>query len=453
VLTMTGRLGVAKTAPPLFFFSFTHTPDPPDEQGYERGVERPADKLVVELFAELNRQVQRLAGTPLGVSPGYMEQRGDTAQRIADALARCRVFVPVCSPRYFNTVYCGQQWHAFTRRAGAADAIVPALWAPVPLANRPQTARELLGGLGLDGADPQEPGAGGAKEGTTSERYATEGLYGLISLGEDDQAYHAAVGRLAQRIVRVSQHFPAQSVAEADIGDIHALPDAFAASPQPRLGIAVLAPTTDRLPSGRDRSRYGISPLDWSPYRTVSGGTLVRGMTELARNLGFAPRARPFDHDLPELFGNRRTTGPWVLVIDAWALQDPEALELVRRFDALDQPWAAVMTVLSEEDPQSDGLRSALPDMLSRALPRRSTRSGPVQRYALNGVPNTEVFGRVFEELAERAGLQYQSGSQVAFRTRQAAAPGERPRLAIDGLAVHDDADDPGDDGAPEATR
>ncbi|MBC3842855.1 hypothetical protein GXW82_29795 [Streptacidiphilus sp. 4-A2] len=39
--------------------------------------------------------------------------------RLSDALASCRVFVPLYSPRYFRSEPCGQEWRGFASRQGA----------------------------------------------------------------------------------------------------------------------------------------------------------------------------------------------------------------------------------------------------------------------------------------------------------------------------------------------
>ena len=73
-------------------------------------------------------------------------------ERLSDALATCRVFVPLYSQRYFKSEHCGKEWFAFDRRrlnhqAGNArpvEAIVPVLWIPVrPDACFPEAARSV----------------------------------------------------------------------------------------------------------------------------------------------------------------------------------------------------------------------------------------------------------------------------------------------------------------------
>ncbi len=437
-VTSNGGAGTALTGPaPVFFLSYAPTPPTLDEHDLD------PDKLVLEFHAELSRQVERLAGLPPGGAVGYAQRPGHPPGRTLEALARSRVFVPLCSPRYFTTASCGRQWYAFTHRPHAEHAVVPALWAPVALAQQPTAVRELPGGLLPVWPDPGR---------LPARRYAAGGLYSLITLEEDDRAYRSVVRRLAERIVHAARHTPAAQVDSVRWGPPQSMPDAFAAAPpRPRLGIAVLAPTTDRLPADRDPGPYGATALEWRPYGGPARGPLAERMAGLARNLGFAPWIRVFDGSLGELFGSPEPTGPWVVLVDPWTLHDEATVRLLRRFDALEQPWAVVMSALSEHDPQTAGCREELRRRLRSALPRRSAGGRTVDRAAVGGIPNSEAFGRVFAELVESAGLRFLMGAQVPFRPRRSGPAAGRPRLDIDPLTVHD-TDEPGDGGGPEAT-
>lgn len=404
---------------PVFFLSYVHTPQPFDDPDHD------PDQLVFEFFAELQDQVEQLSGTPPGAAAGFAERLGDPPPRVLDALGGSRVFVPLCSPRYFASWYCGQQWQAFRQRPGGVGAIVPALWAPVPLGQQPLVAREF-----------------------GREDFTEDGLYALAT-GEEDELYQKAVLRLAERIVEVARRSPAVPVPGTEIGPLDLLPDAFAAvRPRPRLGVAVLAPSASGLPAGRDPKAYGPSPLDWRPY----GTPLAERMAELARNLGFAPEIRVFDASLGELLGTAAATGPWVVLLDPWALHDPATVDLVRAFDRVEQPWTVVLTALSSQDDQSlrqgDGLRA----LVRETLPRISRRGRALQQTAVTGIANSETYGRLFSELVETTGLQFLMRGQVTSRKRPPVPGGGRPRLGIDGSAVHDVDDHDGEIG-PEATR
>ncbi|MDF9810789.1 FxsC protein [Streptomyces sp. SPB162] len=397
------------TSPPVFFLSYVRTPPPADVPEPEHA----PDKLVLELFAELNAEVVRLTGAPPGAQVGYLPRPDDSAEQSADALARCRAFVPLCSPRYFASTGCGQQWHAFTSRPGdPRAAIIPALWVPVPTSGQPSVFRNL----------PQATPAASLPD--VARRYAEEGLYGLMALEESNDAYSLIVRRIAERIVETARRSPAAPVDRHELGVLREQPDAFAASPPPRLAIAVLAPRASGLPQDRQPHRYGPSPLDWHPYGGSVGAPLAERMSELARNLGFVPDIRTFHDATAELLDATEPTSPWILVLDPWSLYDEETAVLVRRFDAGDRPWAAVLAPLADDDPQNAQHGPTLREFLRGALPRRRASSRMMHRAAMDGIPNAEVFGRLFSELAESAGLQFLRVFQVPFRTRPSSAAG-----------------------------
>ncbi|WP_242413095.1 TIR-like protein FxsC, partial [Streptomyces sp. Root1319] len=176
---------------PYFFLSYAHTP------GYGGGTD--PDMWVERLFQDLCGHVMAMTDLPAGASAGFMDREirsGEGwSERLGSVLATCRVFVPLFSPRYFASEMCGKEWHAFEQRAihhrarsnQSAEAIVPALWVPVPPNQLPGSAERLQ----FNHRD-------------FGERYVSDGLYGLIKLRLFAQEYERAVYELAKRIVSVA---------------------------------------------------------------------------------------------------------------------------------------------------------------------------------------------------------------------------------------------------------
>ncbi|WP_156178835.1 TIR-like protein FxsC [Saccharothrix sp. ST-888] len=166
---------------PYFFLSYPVTARP--------------QPLVDQLFADLTEEVMQLTTLPGGVPAGFMDRLDpadpEAAQRVSEALAGCRVLVPLYSRRYFRSERCGREWTAFERRGrltGWSSGIVPVLWSPVPLSELPPVAARL---------QYVESGLGAS--------YTEEGLYGLASLRKYRQQYEMAVHRIAWRIVDVAE--------------------------------------------------------------------------------------------------------------------------------------------------------------------------------------------------------------------------------------------------------
>ncbi|WP_231633422.1 TIR-like protein FxsC, partial [Streptomyces clavuligerus] len=177
---------------PYFFLSYAHTPR------YGGGGPDP-DMWVERLFRDLCGHVMAMTDLPAGAPAGFMDREirsGEGwSERLGEALATCRVFVPLFSPRYFASEMCGKEWYAFAQRAiyhqakhnRSAEAIVPALWVPMPPEHMPGPAKRLQ----FNHRD-------------FGDRYVTDGLYGLIKLRIFAEEYEAAVYELAKRIVSVA---------------------------------------------------------------------------------------------------------------------------------------------------------------------------------------------------------------------------------------------------------
>jgi Tetratricopeptide repeat/TIR domain len=196
---------------PYFFLSYARTPkvDRDDRDDPDRWV----DKLYRDLRAAI---LQMTSARP--EDAGFMDRDNRLgvawSPELTYALATCRVFVPLYSRRYFESVNCGKEWAAFSCRkvdhktpGRAANAIVPALWTPVDQNELPAVARSIQ----YSHAD-------------LGKRYDAEGFYGLTRLLQYRNDYLMAVHRLAQRIVDVARD---TVVDGADPADFDSLPNIF----------------------------------------------------------------------------------------------------------------------------------------------------------------------------------------------------------------------------------
>lgn len=94
---------------------------------------------VRQFYDDLCDELARRAGWDKD-SIGYWDQRVPVGarwpDRLVEALRTCRVFVPLYSPRFYGSAYCGREWWIFSERVGdyeaqarqAADLIVPVVW-------------------------------------------------------------------------------------------------------------------------------------------------------------------------------------------------------------------------------------------------------------------------------------------------------------------------------------
>jgi hypothetical protein len=169
---------------PLFYLSYARSRYRPED----------SDRWVVKFFEDLCADLGQMTDSP---NPGFMDRQLPVAagwpNQIMNALSSCRVFVPLFSPAYFASEYCGKEWAAFQERAQEAlpevpnaprpMPIVPALWMPMGSSDIPAPARSL------QFISSDFPPA-----------YTAEGLYGIMKLGRFREQYKETVLRLGAAI-------------------------------------------------------------------------------------------------------------------------------------------------------------------------------------------------------------------------------------------------------------
>jgi hypothetical protein len=210
-----------------------------------QGSERESDEWVIKFYMDLCRNVEELAAVPRGTRVGVLDRdrwvEDDWYAGLPEALASCRVLVPLYSHRYFESDACGREWSSFVGRPVGqssqiteAPAIVPVMWMPVAPGSVPQAARAVpieYGGL---------------------DSCAQFGLASIMKLTRYRTDYGTVVRQVAQRVVATARRFPAGPWLVADFGSLQ---NPFApAAPQPgaaRLFITVVAPQLDDLSPGR----------------------------------------------------------------------------------------------------------------------------------------------------------------------------------------------------------
>ncbi|MFE4973441.1 TIR-like protein FxsC [Kitasatospora sp. NPDC056651] len=404
---MTDRGWDEDEARPYFFLSYAHTP-----KAGARGASDP-NHWVRQLYRDLCEAVLQLTTVPDGVAVGFMDEsmhQGELwAERLSGELATCRVFVPLYSPRYFNSVPCGQEWHAFTRRPvypanldyERTSGIVPVLWAPMSRYRLPDVASELQFNHTSFGPE-----------------YATEGLYALMKLSYFRAAYELAVHRLAARIVQVAEE-TVIPVGRRRL-EFNTLPSAFnVTAPTKQLRISVLAYHQGELPDDRSPDYYGERRVDWHPYRP-SGSPIAQHAVRLARQLGFQPTVHEFDDEVESIIGGH-AEAPGLLLLDRWALRDPRRRELVRRFDRSDSAWVSILEPFNGDDPECVERADELGELSDEALriTRRASRPSFLGATGPTGLNTLEDFDDALPRAAMKA--------KYAFEGRTRAEPEEPP--------------------------
>ncbi|MFJ3928122.1 TIR-like protein FxsC [Streptomyces sp. NPDC090022] len=409
---------VPASVQPYFFLSYAHTPR------FGAGGPDP-DMWVERLFRDLCSHVMALTDLPAGSDAGFMDREirsGEGwSERLGAALATCRVFVPLFSPRYFASEMCGKEWFAFAQRAirhGAAnntnaEAIVPALWVPVPPAQLPGPAERLQ-----------------FNHNTFGDRYVTDGLYGLIKLRGYAEQYERAVYELAKRIVRVAESVRLDSSRPLDyrgvpsaFGPRGAVPGGTARS----LHVSVAAATRHDLPEGRSPEYYGDSALDWNPYHPAAQRPVAHLAEELVRTLNYRTTMASFDDEAGHFDSKSPPTRPEILIVDRWAVADEQRRRRLAAFDQEPRPWVSVVVPWNRYDHQSRAKERELVQQLEETMPVTMGQGRAACRAAANGVANMETLGQILPQVVEAAAQQFLRHAQVY--PPAGGAHTERPRL------------------------
>ncbi|MDH6118146.1 TIR-like protein FxsC [Kitasatospora sp. GAS204B] len=406
--------GRKASAKPHFFLSYAHMPPV--------GTRNP-NARVSQFYEDLCEAVLQLTPLPTADPVGFMDEtmhQGDNwAAKISEALATCRVFVPLYHPRLFRSTPCGQEWYTFAQRTANApggaeqnSAIVPVLWVGMQ-----------------DGALPPVAHAVQYNHPSFPRAYAEDGLYALMAQRHHQGLYEKVVYKLARRIVEVALETVVPVVEPVDFTtNPSAFPGRSAAD---ELTIAVLAFRDSEVPAHRDRGYYGAGRTDWNPYLRGAETALAEKAMQLARQCDLNPTVHEFDLAAGRLMELERPQGPGVVLLDRWVLQDPRRRELVREFARRNPAWVAVVEPWNRDDPQcvarSAELITLTNQVLGRAVSARpSFRPTAGDAGDPEGVPTAPDFGLAFQHAAVRA--------QKAFKERALPRPpgtGEsRPRLA-----------------------
>ncbi|MBF9072156.1 hypothetical protein I2501_33625 [Streptacidiphilus sp. NEAU-YB345] len=295
------------------------------------------------------------------------------SERISEALAHCRVFVPLYSVHYFKSQACGQEWASFASRevlsevpgGGLPSAIVPVQWVRVQEERLPPVAKALQ-------FDHQAFGDG----------YRTEGMQPLLKVTKFQSDYQLAVYRLAQRIVDVSEQMRVRTGARRDFQDYDSV---FPAPGRRRtLRITVAACDAHHLPEGRSGANYGADAHEWRPFVGDSDESIARRAASVAREWEFHASIEPFGEEAARLLAGERPTAPGLLLLDRWTLLDAAHLETLRQLDARNPTWVGLMEPWDPHDPENAARHEELRTLSERTLV--NLRAQRLQRARLRGV-------------------------------------------------------------------
>lgn len=360
---------------PYFFLSYVHQPrmdldDPGDPNG-----------LIMQLYRDLAREIVELTDVP-PARAGFVDRDirvgHEWPKRITDALATCRVFIPLYQPRYFSSENCGKEWFAFHKRqveheanvGRRPEAIIPVLWVPVEERVLPEAARSVQ-------FDHHRLG----------EIYARDGFSQLIKVSRFRDDYNVALRALAAHIVQVAT-YNAPEPARNRLIDYANLDCAFGsderkAANRRRLTVTIVADDYDHLPQQpaprvTEYYRPG-SPTQWNPYRPESKISLAEFAANMARGMGLVPDITWFDETAGQ--GGAPSDDPGLMIVDPWASLDLNRGKRLREFGQEPKPWIQPMIPWNASDAQTAQHESVLRQALEQALLHTPTPLPTLQTF------------------------------------------------------------------------
>jgi FxsC-like protein len=309
------------------------------------------DCYVEEFFGDLCRAVGAAAGPGRRDEIGVLVSEG-SADGVAwppdqaAALASCRAFIPLCSPRLFLNRAAGRHWwitrertRRFASEAGfESPALMPLLWAPTP------GAQAIT--VDLSEVEPGRP---------------ARPLRQYLRLRHLQGPYRQVVSLIAERVVDAAHRHPLPPYrpmpATSDIPSAFSGTDGVSFAVTPRrntVHFVVAAGSRDEMAEVREIvDFYGVRAEDWTPYRPV----LDR---PLADHAGAVAADRLLSSDVTDL----AALPAWleqvgrhpeivVVLVDPWSPRLDEHRRLLGDIDRADPASTAVLVPVSVSDPET----------------------------------------------------------------------------------------------------
>lgn len=334
---------------PFFFFSYARR---------DR-----VDSNLIDFYDDLRNELATRMGTELAET-GYLDIRttpgAPWAERIADELNTCQVFVPAYSPLYFQSDNCGREWHAFMERLKrgangppATTRIVPVWWVP-PTGPLPHAVRPFEDTRDHFGAE-----------------YREYGLRYLKQLKENEGKYKDFLVKFTGMLMAAANPSPLPPGRAADlVGGPSAfmptvIPVGAAAMPAAggprRVHFVIVAANQHEMRQHRSSvDYYGGDSEEWSPYypdHTDPIALHAQGVAQSQRLIFSLVRADA----LVELLDRARHRHEVVvLIVDSWATRIQAYQALLAEYDRRRPGTAAVLVPWNAADAETAGRRDEL---------------------------------------------------------------------------------------------
>jgi hypothetical protein len=324
-----------------------------------------ADGLLKGFASDLSEAVERR----LRMSPpaGFLDERGiltgmDWSARLGEALRKSLVMVCLLSKAYLKSESCGRELEVFLRRRALlpaevnADVILPVFWESLAVASQLPLSLTKF-----QYADTSLP-----------EAYRTWGARSIaikreVDSKREDDPYQQLLAALSIKIASAATEYPLPEIDTDGMPPFDKLPNAFLPS-EP------LAPITPNSNGGSGVFEinfvYGIPALGQFPQSpllegySAAGGWYwqpFRGVDEGIGQLVYQAPSKYRRHEhtviqrdlVDELIARGKQDQVVILLVDPWAVLNPDYLEFFRKFDESVVPNSAIISIGADEDSEN----------------------------------------------------------------------------------------------------
>jgi len=324
------------------------------------------DSYAQRFFRDLSAEVRACAGVEGEV--GFLDLDAYDNGRhwpsaVEEAVTTCRVFVALCSPRYFLSERCGREWTIFDDRrrryqeatGRTAPALIPIVWTNFDAPPR-----------NLDGPDQQA---------VLPDSPGDEGLRLLVRLRSWREPYRDFLAGLAHRIVETAHAHPISAAGPGP--DLAATPSAFGhpdqtapripvnngepSSSTQRVHFVVAAGTRAEMDTVREDLRYyGQRGEDWAPYQPSLSEPIAARARVVAAERSFGSEIVDLEGLDDRIESANRNNDIVVLLVDAWATKIDAYRNTLSDFDGRADPTVAVLVPSNRDDAESTRHRGEL---------------------------------------------------------------------------------------------
>jgi FxsC-like protein len=375
---------------------------------YARGDD---DPYVHKFYRELCSEIRALTGAGRDVEVGFFDSHSiDPGQRwsekLLEALAECKTFIPLYSPAYFLSEPCGREWAIFARRthnhgwpSDQTPPLIPLIWMPqhdVPEVVQPyQWSSDALGDV-----------------------YNESGLRRLLRLQRNHDEYVDFVSAVANRVVKASAAPRLARTARVAFDDV---PSAFHADPalatsagRSRTGdqaaistsqvvhFVVAAAAGPEVAAVRSDLRYyGPQPEDWAPYVPAYSRPLAEYACTVAAEKRFRSTVATIDQLNECINRAHRYNQIVVLLVDVWSTKIPRYHTVLHEYDGRNEPTTAVMIPRNQEDAETQTRSGELSEGVRQTFINNALRHDDVMFRS--SVLTYETFGADLQVVLEVA--------------------------------------------------